>query len=83
MFTSVIERTRQIGILKSLGATDGEIMKIFLTEAGLIGLIGGVLGALSGLITSGLLSELGIRLLSQGSFEPVVTPELVIFAVVL
>lgn len=58
MFTSVIERTRQIGILKSLGATDTEIMKMFVTEAGLIGLLGGLLGVLFGLIASGVISEL-------------------------
>lgn len=81
MFTSVMERTRQIGILKSLGATDGEIMKIFITEAGFIGLIGGVLGVLFGMMSAGLMSELGIRLFSQGGFSTVVSPELVVFTI--
>ena len=81
MFTSVMERTRQIGILKSLGATDREIMKIFLTEASLIGLFGGILGVLFGITAAGLLSEVGIRIGFQGAFTAVVRPELVIFVI--
>jgi putative ABC transport system permease protein len=66
MFTSVIERTKQIGILKSLGMTDGEIMKVFLTESGLLGLIGGLVGAVIGVVASFGISELGLRLLGGG-----------------
>ncbi len=73
MFTSVMERTRQIGILKSLGATDSEVMKIFVTEASIIGLVGGVIGALLGLAVSQLISIIG-------SFNTLVTPELFISA---
>lgn len=79
MFTSVMERTRQIGILKSLGATDSEVMKIFVIEASIIGLIGGVIGALLGLAVSQLIAILG-------GFDTLVTPQLFIssmfFAVV-
>jgi putative ABC transport system permease protein len=46
MFVSVIERTREIGIRKSLGATNRQIYGQFLTEATLISLAGGVLGIL-------------------------------------
>ncbi|MCE9638408.1 MAG: ABC transporter permease [Planctomycetes bacterium] len=45
---SVLERTREIGLLKALGATDGDVASIFLVEAGLLGLGGGVLGAALG-----------------------------------
>jgi putative ABC transport system permease protein len=44
MFMAVLERIREIGILKSIGATDRDIQLIFLTESALIGLIGGILG---------------------------------------
>ena len=44
MLTSVIERTREIGIMKVLGCEVGGIRTIFLIEAGLIGFFGGVLG---------------------------------------
>lgn len=48
MFTSVLERIREIGILKAIGATDRQVMLIFLIEAGLIGIIGGVIGIFLG-----------------------------------
>lgn len=44
MFTSVLEQTKYIGILKALGTRRVEIMKLFLFEAGLVGLVGGLLG---------------------------------------
>ena len=50
MFTSVIERTQEIGVLKAVGASSGEIMKLFLFEAGALGLAGGVLGTALGLV---------------------------------
>lgn len=48
MFTSVLEREKEIGILKSIGATNREVLSMFIAEAGLIGLIGGVIGVLLG-----------------------------------
>ncbi len=55
MYTSVVERTRQIGIMKAVGATSDAILSLFLVESGLIGLVGGVLGILLGLaIASGI-----------------------------
>ncbi len=44
LFVSVKERTREIGILKSLGTKKHDILFLFLLEAGMIGLIGGILG---------------------------------------
>ena len=44
MITSVVERTREIGIYKAVGASDLQVMSMFLIESGLIGLIGGLLG---------------------------------------
>jgi ABC-type lipoprotein release transport system permease subunit len=48
MIMSIRERTREIGIMKAIGGSDGEIMRIFFVEASLIGLSGGVLGVIAG-----------------------------------
>jgi len=56
MFTSVLEKTKEIGILKALGSTELEIMELFLFEAALFGLVGGTIGIILGLIVSALLS---------------------------
>ena len=44
MFMSVLERTKEIGILKSIGATSWQILSLFIMEAALIGAIGGFIG---------------------------------------
>ena len=49
MYTSVLERTREIGTMKAVGAKNKDILTIFLIESGLLGLIGGIIGALLGL----------------------------------
>jgi len=48
MFTSVRERTKEIGIMKAIGAKNSAILLIFLFEAGIVGLIGGVGGTVLG-----------------------------------
>ena len=48
MIMAVYERTKEIGILKAVGAAPGQIRALFVVEASLIGLLGGVLGIVSG-----------------------------------
>lgn len=50
MFTSVLEKTREIGTLKAIGMKKTEIVWLFLIEAGVIGLAGGVIGIASALV---------------------------------
>jgi putative ABC transport system permease protein len=47
LFTSVLERTREIGVWKSLGARDGHVLFLFLLEGAVLGLVGGGLGLLA------------------------------------
>jgi putative ABC transport system permease protein len=49
MITSVLERKRDIGIMKAIGARNEDIFWQFFIEAGLLGLIGGIIGVLGGL----------------------------------
>ncbi|MGC8993537.1 MAG: ABC transporter permease [Candidatus Aenigmatarchaeota archaeon] len=84
MFMSVMERTRQIGTLKALGATNFEVMLMFLFESAMIGFIGGLIGIFLGFIASGLISELGIRMIVIGmrgtTSMTIITPQLILFA---
>lgn len=56
MMMSVYERTREIGIMKVLGAALGDIRKMFLIESAVIGLAGGLIGAVLSLGLSGILN---------------------------
>lgn len=58
MFTSVLEKTKEIGIMKAIGARNFDILSIFLLNAGLIGLIGGLIGVIFGVLLSGILPSL-------------------------
>ena len=49
MVMSILERTREIGIMKAIGGSDGDIRRIFLIEASAIGFFGGVAGVILGL----------------------------------
>ncbi len=52
MTISVLERTREIGVLKALGAKGSDILVLFLSEAVLTGIIGGIIGAAFGFVVS-------------------------------
>jgi|GEM_PF-665103 len=71
MLTSVLERTREIGLWKALGATNGQIMTIFLMEASLIGLIGGTLGLLLSFIAMIPGNGYALQMISESSSMPV------------
>ena len=73
MLVSVTERTREIGIRQSLGATPGDIRTQFLTEAMILSLIGGLLGLLAGIGGAWLFGE-------TGGMRTVVVPESLLLA---
>jgi ABC-type lipoprotein release transport system permease subunit len=65
MIMSILERTREIGIMKAIGAEDREIKLIFFVEAGVIGLTGGILGALVAWGIDGVANRLAYRFVLQ------------------
>lgn len=78
MFMSVVERTKEIGILKSIGASSWQILALFLTEAGLIGGVGGLIGLGLGMILMAPIPYLGII----PYLAPEVAAGVVVFAMV-
>ncbi len=70
MIMSILERTREIGIMKAIGAEDLEIKLIFFVEAAVIGLTGGVLGALAAWGIDGVANRLVYKFLLEPRGEP-------------
>jgi len=80
MLMNVIERTREIGIMKATGATNKRIIKIFLAEAGAIGMVGGGIGVAFGYIISKIINKAADKYLGEGILVTKVSLELAVFA---
>ncbi|MFC1648217.1 ABC transporter permease [Nanoarchaeota archaeon] len=52
MYTAVLERTREIGIMKAIGARNRNILMLFLIESGMLGMAGGIVGIALGILLS-------------------------------
>lgn len=61
MFTTVVERTKEIGVLKAIGYSSGAILSVFLVEALVTGFLGGVIGAGTGVALSYLIVSIFAR----------------------
>lgn len=79
MLTSVVERTREIGVMKAIGATNYNILEIFLIESAILGLLGGVIGCVVGIVLSELISIFAVGMLPV-TFKTLVTPEIIMIA---
>lgn len=72
LFVSVKERTKEIGVLKAIGAKKNTILLIFLVESVVISALGGLVGIIIGLAAT--------PLVSMGSIAAIATPESVVLA---
>jgi putative ABC transport system permease protein len=84
MYTSVLQRTKEIGIMKSVGAKRNEILLIFLIEAGILGLFGGIIGVCLGMGISKSIEYFAFQYygtyLIQADFNLVVILSVLLFA---
>ncbi len=80
MLMNVLERKREIGIMKSVGATNTKIMKIFLFESAIYGFIGGAIGLILGATVSKIINILADVYLGEGILKTSIDPELALFA---
>ncbi len=92
MIMSILERTREIGIMKAIGAEDREIKLIFFVEAAVIGLCGGVIGSVLAWGIDGIANRLAYRFIlkPQGatfvdffSLPPWLSASAILFALVI
>ncbi|MBU0685833.1 MAG: FtsX-like permease family protein [Candidatus Thermoplasmatota archaeon] len=75
MTASVVERRKEIGLMKAMGAENGRIASLFLAEAGIMGIVGGILGYTVGLVLA--------YFIGLSVFDSQVMPSLLVFPVAL
>ena len=79
MMTSVLERKREIGIMKSIGARNEQIFYQFFIEAGFLGLVGGIIGIIIG-AGIGYIGTAALNSFIGSSAQPEISLPLIIFA---
>jgi putative ABC transport system permease protein len=84
MYTSVLERKKEIGTMKAIGARNSNILSIFVIEAGILGVIGGVSGVIAGIIVAKSIEYIAAVYFSasllKASLNPIITIGSLIFA---
>lgn len=77
MYTSILERTREIGIMKAIGAQNKDILSIFLIESGLLGLIGAGIGVILGYSISKTVEYIAVNSLNTTLLQAAAPPYLI------
>ncbi len=77
MYTSVLERTKEIGVMKAVGAKNSDVLYIFLFESGLLGFVGGAMGVLLGLGISKSIEFIAITQLGTNLLKASIPPYLI------
>ncbi|ABR53964.1 protein of unknown function DUF214 [Methanococcus vannielii SB] len=76
MHMSILERRKDIGILKALGAENNTILSIFVIEAGFLGLFGGIIGTVFGILIAKAI-EYFAKIAGYGLIRAWISPELI------
>lgn len=86
LFTSVMERRREIGIMKSIGARNSSILSMFVIESILFSVVGGIIGIITGIGLAKLIENIAFKLMGTRlitvSIEPSILISSMIFAIV-
>ncbi|AJF61573.1 TPA: ABC transporter permease [Candidatus Woesearchaeota archaeon] len=80
MYTAVLERTKEIGIMKAIGARNSTIFLLFSMESGFLGMVGGIIGVLIGLVLAYGLSFIGRLVLGSDLIQANISIALIVFA---
>ena len=80
MYTSVLERTKDIGIMKAIGAQNKDIAIIFIIESAILGLLGGIFGTIIGLILAFGISYIVSTAISAVDLQVTISIPLIIIA---
>jgi putative ABC transport system permease protein len=78
VYTSVLERTKEIGVMKAIGAKNKDILYIFLIESGMLGLIGGIIGVILGIAIVKGIEYYAVTVLATSLLKAAIPLELVL-----
>jgi putative ABC transport system permease protein len=82
MYMSVLERTKEIGIMKSIGATNNAILTMFLIESAFFGIVGGIIGCIIGILMA-VIAKFAIEAFAPGiPFLILIDPAVIIGALI-
>jgi putative ABC transport system permease protein len=83
MFTAVLEKTKEIGTMKAIGAKNRDILMIFLFNSAMVGFVGGILGVMLGSVVSAGLQTMMGNMASGGGVSPKLIVEGLVLAVLI
>ena len=84
MFTSVLEKTKEIGTMKAIGAKNRDILMIFLINSAMVGFVGGIFGVILGALLSTLFPMIGITMMRGGGGSSIsLSPSLMFYGITL
>ena len=84
MFTSVLEKTKEIGTMKAIGAKNRDILMIFLFNSAMVGFVGGLFGVILGALLSSIFPMIGVTMMRSGDGTSLsLSPNLMVFGLAL